>query len=119
VTKGNYLNWPVPNPDKPQPKRNWLVREIPNSKSQIPNNGVSFGQILNAFGEEQPGSCGALQVRTQDTFSSYKLDDLADFRRFHGMSSPCFKMLVFIYNYRHIVTVLKSKCQPRWENANL
>jgi hypothetical protein len=28
------------------------VREIPNSKSQITNKGVSFGQILNAFGEE-------------------------------------------------------------------
>ncbi len=25
--------------------------QIPNPKSQIPNKGVSFGQILNAFGE--------------------------------------------------------------------
>jgi hypothetical protein len=30
-------NLPDHNPDKPEPKRNWLVREIPNSKSQIPN----------------------------------------------------------------------------------
>jgi hypothetical protein len=29
-----------------------LVREITNYKSQITNKGVSFGQILNAFGEE-------------------------------------------------------------------
>jgi len=87
-----------------------LFRDM--KKNILPENGRFLLQNV-------PGSCGALQVRTQDTFSSYKLDDLADFRRFHGMSSPCFKMLVFIYNYRHIVTVLKSKCQPRWENANL
>jgi len=43
----------VPNPDKPDPKRTWLVREIPNSKSQITNEEVSFGYILNAFGEDQ------------------------------------------------------------------
>jgi hypothetical protein len=43
---------PDPNPDKPQPKRTWLVREIPNPKFQIPNEEVSCGHILNAFGEE-------------------------------------------------------------------
>jgi len=32
-------------PNMPEPKRTKLVREIPNPKSQIPNNGVSFGQI--------------------------------------------------------------------------
>jgi hypothetical protein len=41
----------VHSPDKPQPKRTWLVREIPNPKFQIPNEEGSFGQILNAFGE--------------------------------------------------------------------
>jgi hypothetical protein len=45
-------NIPDHNPDKPEPKRNWLVREIPNPKFQIPNEEVSCGQILNAFGEE-------------------------------------------------------------------
>ena len=45
-------NIPDYSPDKPEPKRNWLVREIPNPKFQIPNEEVSFGQILNAFGEE-------------------------------------------------------------------
>jgi hypothetical protein len=30
-------NLPDPNPDKPEPKRTWLVREITNYKSQITN----------------------------------------------------------------------------------
>ena len=42
----------IHNPDKPEPKRNWLVREITNYKSQITNKEEPFGQILYAFGDE-------------------------------------------------------------------
>jgi hypothetical protein len=43
---------PDPNPDKPEPKRNPACPEIPNPKSQIPNQVEPFGQTSNAFGEE-------------------------------------------------------------------
>jgi hypothetical protein len=41
---------PVHNPDKPEPKRNWLVREIPNPKFQTKR--CPADKILTAFGEQ-------------------------------------------------------------------
>jgi hypothetical protein len=39
----------IQSPDRPEPKRNWLVREITKYKSQITNKEEPFGQILYAF----------------------------------------------------------------------
>jgi hypothetical protein len=66
---------PDPNPDKPQPKRTWLVREIPNPKFQIPNEDVSCGHILNAFGEEHTDQKIVYRILKRWTASGFTSDE--------------------------------------------